>query len=224
MAIQQRKRAVGTFPNRQTAEAALSRLRDSGFPMDRVSVLAKDIDRSDQIGGATVKDKSDMSDRGDTEAQEGAGIGAVTGTILGGIGGLLVGLEALIIPGVGPFLAAGTIATTLAGAGIGAAAGGLVGALTGLGIPEEEARAYSERVSQGEFLVIVDGSENEIERAGSILRNQNIQNWAIYDISGDVASADMNDVDRTTQRYTGTTTTTDQDVVEIVDRRNDEPR
>ncbi|WP_026736295.1 general stress protein [Fischerella sp. PCC 9605] len=222
MAIQRRKRAVGTFPNRQTAEEALSRLRDSGFPMDRVSVLAKDIDRNEQIAGATVKDKSDMSDRGDNEAQEGAGIGAVTGTALGGIGGLLVGLEALIIPGVGPFLAAGTIATTLAGAGIGAAAGGLVGALTGLGIPEEEARAYGQRVSQGEFLVIVDGSEDEINRAGSILRNQDIRDWAIYDVSGDVASADMNDIDRTTQRYTGTTT--DEGVVEIVDKRNDQPR
>ncbi|MBD2434701.1 MULTISPECIES: general stress protein [Fischerella] len=222
MAIQRRKRAVGTFPNRQTAEEALSRLRDSGFLMDRVSVLAKDIDRNEQIAGATVKDKSDMSDRGDNEAQEGAGIGAVTGTALGGIGGLLVGLEALIIPGVGPFLAAGTIATTLAGAGIGAAAGGLVGALTGLGIPEEEARAYGQRVSQGEFLVIVDGSEDEINRAGSILRNQDIRDWAIYDVSGDVASADMNDIDRTTQRYTGTTT--DEGVVEIVDKRNDQPR
>ncbi|WP_315787968.1 general stress protein [Fischerella sp. JS2] len=224
MAIQRRKRAVGTFPNRQTAENALSRLRDSGFPMDRVSVLAKDIDRNEQIGGATVKDKSDVSDRGDNEAQEGAGIGAVTGTVLGGIGGLLVGLEALIIPGVGPFLAAGTIATTLAGAGIGAAAGGLVGALTGLGIPEEEARTYSQRVSQGEFLVIVDGSEDEINHAGSILRNHDIRDWAIYDVSGDVASAEMNvnNVDRTTQRYTGTTT--DEGVVEIVDKRNDQHR
>ncbi|MCX7595269.1 MAG: general stress protein, partial [Fischerella sp.] len=180
MAIQQRKRAVGTFPNLQNAEEALSKLKDSGFPMNRVSVLAKNTDRGDQIAGATVKDKSDITDRGDTEAQEGAGIGAVTGTVLGGIGGLLVGLEALIIPGVGPFLAAGTVATTLAGAGIGAATGGLVGALTGLGIPEEEARAYGQRVSQGEILVIVDGSDGEIERAGSILRNQDIRNWAIY--------------------------------------------
>ncbi|PLZ95453.1 signal transduction histidine kinase LytS [Fischerella thermalis CCMEE 5268] len=224
MAMQLRKRAVGTFPNRQTAENALSRLRNSGFPMDRVSVLAKDIDRNEQIGGASVRDKYEMTDRGDTEAQEGAGIGAVTGTVLGGIGGLLVGLEALLIPGAGPFLAAGTIATTLAGAGIGAAAGGLVGVLTGLGIPEEEARAYGERVSQGEFLVIVDGSEDEINRAGSILRDLDIHNWAIYDVSGTMASADMSDVDRTTQRYQGTTTTTtDQGVVEVVDKRNDQP-
>jgi hypothetical protein len=229
MAIQGYKRAVGTFSNRQAAEDALNRLRESGFPMDRVSVLAKDTDRNEQIGGANVRDRSEMTDRGDTEAQEGAGIGAVTGTVLGGIGGLLVGLEALLIPGVGPFLAAGTIATTLAGAGIGAAAGGLVGALTGLGIPEEEARAYSKRVSQGEFLVIVDGTENEIERAASILSNQGIRHWAVYDVSGNVA--DTMGVDRSTQRYqerttpttttTTTTTATPTDpVVEVVDKRD----
>ncbi|KOP24423.1 signal transduction histidine kinase LytS [Hapalosiphon sp. MRB220] len=230
MVIQQHKRAVGTFPNRRTAEDALNKLRDSGFSMNRVSVLAKDTDRNEQIGGANVRDQSDMKDRGDNEAQEGAGIGAVTGTVLGGIGGLLVGLEALIVPGVGPFLAAGTIATTLAGAGIGAAAGGIVGAMTGLGIPEEEARAYSERVSQGEFLVIVDGNEREIERAASILRNQDIRNWAVYDVSSDMDAAEMsgmNNMDRTTQRYTGTTTTgttTDEGVVEIVDKRDEQSR
>lgn len=84
--------------------------------MDRVSILAQNTD-SNEIAGAQVKD------RGDDESTKGAGIGAVTGSVLGGIGGLLVGLEALIIPGVGPFLAAGTIATTLAGASIGAASG-----------------------------------------------------------------------------------------------------
>ncbi|MDM9381799.1 signal transduction histidine kinase LytS [Chlorogloeopsis sp. ULAP01] len=223
MAIQGYKRAVGTFSNRQAAEDALNRLRDSGFPMDRVSVLAKDADRNEQIGGANVTDRSDLSDRGDTEAQEGAGVGAVTGTVLGGVGGLLVGLEALIIPGVGPFLAAGTIATTLAGAGIGAAAGGLVGALTGLGIPEEEARGYSERVSQGEYLVIVDGTDSEIQRAASVLSNQGIRNWAVYDVSGNIPS-NTSGVDRTTQRYqerTTTTTTTDPNVVEVVDKRID---
>lgn len=130
MAFGQQKRAVGTFSTRQEAEDALNTLRDSGFPMDKVSVLAKDADRGDKIGGAEV------TDRGSNEAPEGAGIGAVAGTALGGVGGLLVGLEALVIPGVGPFLAAGTIATTLAGAGIGAAAGSIVGGLTGLGIPE----------------------------------------------------------------------------------------
>ncbi|WGV27740.1 general stress protein [Halotia branconii] len=213
MATRQYKRAIGTFSSRQQAEEALHELRNSGFSMDRVSVLAKDTDRNDQIAGADVKD------RGDNEAQEGAGIGATTGTVLGGLGGLLVGLEALLVPGAGPFLAAGTIATTLAGAGIGAAAGGIVGALTGLGIPEEEARTYSNSVSQGHYLVTIEGYEEEVERAASILSDRGIREWKVYDISDNRSSssdvsraANMNrDIDRTT---------THENIVEIIDKRD----
>jgi hypothetical protein len=39
------RRAIGTFPNRRAAEQALHELKDSGFPMDRVSVVAQDADR-----------------------------------------------------------------------------------------------------------------------------------------------------------------------------------
>lgn len=225
MAFEQHKRAVGTFPNRQEAEETLNKLRDSGFPMDKVSVVAKDADRGDKIGGAEV------TDRGSNEAQEGAGIGAVAGTALGGVGGLLVGLEALVIPGVGPFLAAGTIATTLAGAGIGAAAGGLVGALTGLGIPEEQAKFYSEQVSKGHYLVMVDGSEEDIRRAGAILSNQGIREWGVYDASNEYGSAQAHSynagavpsVDDASQRYSDITAT-NQGLVEIVDHRRQQGR
>ncbi|MEA5502464.1 general stress protein [Halotia wernerae UHCC 0503] len=212
MATRQYKRAIGTFSSRQQAEEALHELRNSGFSMDKVSVLAKDTDRNDQIAGADVKD------RGDNEAQEGAGIGATTGTVLGGLGGLLVGLEALLVPGAGPFLAAGTIATTLAGAGIGAAAGGIVGALTGLGIPEEEARAYSDRVSQGHYLVTIEGYEEEIERAASILSNRGIREWRVYDISDDHTSS--SGVNRTGMNRDIDRTTTDESTVEIIDKRD----
>jgi hypothetical protein len=211
----QYQRAIGTFRNKQEAEQALQALKNSGFSMDRVSILAKDSDRHEQIAGAEVKD------RGETEAQEGAGIGATTGTVLGGIGGLLVGLEALLIPGAGPFLAAGTIATTLAGAGIGAAAGGIVGALTGLGIPEEEARHYNDRVSEGQYLVIIEGTDAEIDRIGTILRDRGIRNWQVHNMSNirgrntEVApTATHRDVDV----YPGTAP--DSDVVEIIDKRD----
>lgn len=210
-------RAIGTFSSKQKAEKALNQLRSSGFAMDRVSVLAKDSDRSESIGGAST-----MTDRGDNEAQEGTGIGAVTGTVLGGVGGLLVGLEALIIPGIGPFLAAGTIATTLAGAGIGAAGGALVGALTGAGIPEEDAQLYSEQISRGDYLVMLEGSQKEIDRAGSILQTSGIRGWNVYDISNGrrydagIASTNMN---RNTQAYTHKIADNSDVPVEIIDQR-----
>lgn len=215
------RRAVGTFPNRQAAEDALNELRSSGFPMDKVSVIAKNADQGGgQIAGKDVKG---TQERGDTEAQEGAGIGATAGTVLGGLGGLLVGLEAILIPGVGPFLAAGTVATTLAGAGIGAASGGLIGALTGLGIPEEQAQMYNERISQGDYLVIVDGSEEEIRRAESILNNRGISNWGIYDMRGATTTGTTGVQTTGTTGTTGGTIDPNRDVVEVIDRR-DEPR
>lgn len=233
MATQQYKRAVGVFRSRREAENALNSLRDLGFSMDRISVLAKNADRNEEIAGVDVQDRNQMKNRGDNEAQEGAGIGAVAGTALGGVGGLLVGLEALIVPGVGPFLAAGTVATTLAGAGIGAAAGAIVGALTGLGIPEEDAKAYDKRVSQGDYLVMVEGTQTEIDRAGSLLRSRGVEQWNVYDMSGG-DRADINTsvapMNRQTATYRDETVSErkiidiDKDTrpeVEIVDKREE---
>ncbi|AKG21126.1 general stress protein [Calothrix sp. 336/3] len=176
MVLQNMKRAIGVFPTRSDAEYALTELRDAGFAMNKVSVIAKD-DRS-VAGLETTQDV-------DNKADEGAVTGAVTGATLGGLTGLLVGLGTLAIPGVGPILLAGEIATALAttaaGAAIGAAAGSLLGALVGLGIPEERAKIYSDRVSRGEYLVIIEGLTDEINRAEIILRHRGIQEFDIYD-------------------------------------------
>ncbi|WP_013320246.1 general stress protein [Gloeothece verrucosa] len=182
MALGKHRRAVGIFPTRNDAEVALHELRDSGFPMDRVSVVVRDADKHDDIAGA------DVSDNVGNKADDGAKTGALTGGALGGLTGLLVGLGALAIPGIGPVMLAGatatTIATTISGGLIGAVSGGIIGALIGLGIPEERARVYNERVSRGQYLVIVDGSDDEIARAEAILRNRGIEEFGIYDIPG----------------------------------------
>jgi uncharacterized protein (TIGR02271 family) len=176
--VTQYKRAVGIFSSRQEAEDALLELKDAGFPMAQVSVVAKDADRNDQLAGA------DMSDQVGNKADTGAATGAVTGGVLGGVTGLLIGLGALAIPGIGPVMLAGAtataIATTLSGGAIGAAAGGLVGAIVGLGIPEEQARVYDQRITHGHYLVILDGTEDEIHRAGALLNNRGIQEWRVY--------------------------------------------
>ena len=183
------KRATGLFYSRDEAEAAVRNLKDAGYDMDRVSVIAKD---TDKIGGQTTTE--DIGNKAD----EGAATGAVTGGALGGITGLLIGLGTLAIPGIGPILLAGAeataIATTLAGAGIGAAAGGLIGALIGLGIPEEKAKIYNDRVKGGSFLVIVNGTAAEIARAEEIMRKNGVEEFGIYDVPGAKATA-VNDVD-----------------------------
>lgn len=178
------KRAAGLFYSRDEAEGAVRALKDAGYDMDRVSVIAKD---ADKIGG------HDTTQEVGNKADEGAATGAVTGGALGGITGLLVGLGALAIPGIGPILLAGAeataIATTLAGAGIGAAAGGLIGALIGLGIPEEKAKIYNDRVKGGSFLVIVNGTAAEIARAESIMQTHGVEEFGIYDVPGATPTA-----------------------------------
>jgi uncharacterized protein (TIGR02271 family) len=82
--------------------------------------------------------------------------------------GLLAGVGALAIPGVGPIIAGGTLASTLAGAGIGAAAGGLLGALVGMGVPEEDAKHFDEGFRSGGTLVTVSAG-NRAEEARTCL-------------------------------------------------------
>ena len=182
------KRAVGVFSTRPEAEKALHTLNDSGFGMGQVSVIARDADSDRGIAGAEVKKQVG------NKADEGASVGAVSGGALGGLTGLLVGLGTLAIPGVGPIMLAGAaataLATTAAGGAIGAATGGLLGGLAGLGIPEREAKAYHDRVDQGGYLVIVDGTEAEINRAESILNHGGIRDWAVYDIPSTEARID----------------------------------
>lgn len=209
------KRAVGVFPNYRDAEAALMQLKNSGFPMDQVSVVARDADRHDDIAGA------DVSDNIGNKADEGAVKGALTGGTLGGLTGLLVGLGALAIPGLGPVMLAGatatTIATTLTGGAIGAVSGGLIGALIGLGIPEERARVYNDRVSRGDYLVIVEGSEQEIHRAEGILSHGGIEEWGVYNAPATNTESRTVSSDVYDAPSTGTVR---RDVpVEIVDRR-----
>ncbi len=173
------RRSVGLFYSRDEAEKALRALKDDGFDMNRVNVVAKDADKvTESAGVETAYDKGN-------NAAEGAGAGATSGAVLGGIGGLLIGLGTLAIPGVGPIIVAGeaatTIATTLAGAGIGAAAGGIIGGLVGLGIPEDKAKIYSDRVGSGSYLIMVNSTDDDISRAERILHDNGIEEYGVYD-------------------------------------------
>lgn len=183
MTGQQSKRAIGTFSNHADAEKALHELRDSSFPMNQVSIVGQDMNRNSSMSGAQGSDRlSDLDDG--NKADEGAKKGAATGGAVGGLTGLLVGLGMVAIPGVGPVMLAGAgataLATALTGGAIGAATGGIVGGLVGLGIPEKEARTYSDRVDQGHYLVMVEGTDADVQRAESILSQRGISDWGIY--------------------------------------------
>ena len=85
MATNELRHAVGTFATREDAEYALRELRDAGFNMDKVSVIAKNPEKDDNISGAEVKSSSEQAKGG---AAAGATAGAATGGLMGLIGGL----------------------------------------------------------------------------------------------------------------------------------------
>jgi len=168
------KTVVGTFDNIQTAYAVANDLISAGFSRSDVSVVAHDPNKE---YAAYTDDR--FVDPGDDVAA-GAGIGAA----IGGLGGLLVGLGALVIPGVGPVIAAGPLLAALTGAGVGAVTGGIVGALVDLGIPDEEAHIYSEGLSRGNVLVVAqvpDASAEAVtrmmQRPGLVDINRQAETW-----------------------------------------------
>lgn len=164
------KVVVGLYKNLQDAQNAVQSLIDNGFSRNDISLVAGDKEGKYSEFIEKGERREDMEGQDLTEGTvAGAGIGAV----VGGLGGLLVGLGALAIPGIGPVLAAGPLVSSLAGAGLGAAAGGLIGALADLGIPKPQAEQYAEGVRQGGTLVTITTSEDRARDAIDIMNQFN---------------------------------------------------
>jgi hypothetical protein len=158
----------GIYPSTTAAESAVDRLVTGGFSNEDVSVLMSDVDSTKEFAHEKA-----------TKAPEGTAVGVTTGGVVGGTLGLLAGIGALAIPGVGPLIAAGPIMGALAGLGVGGAVGGLVGALVGMGIPEYEAKRYEGRVKDGGILLSVHcDTSAEIGRAKDILKETGAEDIA----------------------------------------------
>lgn len=139
------KRAIiGIVDSRAHAEAVVESLREYGISVNDISVLFPD-----------KRGTQDFAHINSTKAPEGAIAGVSTGGLLGGTLGLLAGIGALAVPGLGPFIAAGPLMAALSGAAAGATLGGLTGALVGMGIPEFEAKIYDGKVRGGNILIAV---------------------------------------------------------------------
>lgn len=176
---------VALFDDLEHARMAVQELRDMGIPNADIGFAAQDV---------SGNYRGEM----DTKAA-GTATGAATGAVLGGVAGLLVGLGALVIPGIGPIVAAGPLSAALgalAGAGAGAVAGGLLGALVDLGLPEEEAQYYVEGVRRGGTLVTVkapDTMSNKVrqvlDRHHAVNIRERVADWRTRGWSGYEAKA-----------------------------------
>jgi hypothetical protein len=173
--------AYGIYRNRSQAERGVDALLGAGFRNEDISALLPE-----NVG------TKDFAHEKNTKAPEGAATGAGAGAAIGGTLGLLAGIGALAIPGLGPFIAAGPIMAALAGAGAGGVAGGLIGALVGLGIPEYEAKRYEGMIKEGGILVSVHCDNSDwVSRAKDILEQTGAKDISSSGESGaDFAKSD----------------------------------
>jgi hypothetical protein len=155
------------FDSRTQAEAAVRDLEAAGIPDSDISLVARHAGE----GRSFAADE--------TKAGEGAAKGAATGGAIGAGAGLIAGLGLLAIPGLGPVVAAGWLASAavgaVTGAAAGGAAGGLLGALKHAGVDDADANVYAEGVRRGGTLVAVRADEAQLAGVESILnRNSGI--------------------------------------------------
>jgi hypothetical protein len=157
-----KKSVIGVVELDRQAEAIVNGLQNAGVPEGDISVLFPDKQGS-----------RDFAHEHNTKAPEGAVAGVGAGGVVGGTLGLLAGIGALAIPGLGPLIAAGPLMAALSGAAAGAAVGGLAGALIGLGIPEIEARRYEGKVRGGNILIAVHVETDAVQqRAKAVLERE----------------------------------------------------
>lgn len=150
---------VGVFDDRMEAKRAVDELEHSGFSHHDVAFALRG---DDAVEGGMLTDAVGAKDGG------GAMAGAVTGGVVGGLFGAAA---ALIIPGIGPVLAAGILATSLGYAGAGVAIGGILGAMTGAGLSEDEAKFYEKQFHAGKALVTVFAGDRESQAAVILQRH-----------------------------------------------------
>ncbi|NLX91251.1 MAG: hypothetical protein GXZ07_06625 [Firmicutes bacterium] len=154
------KTVIGVFRSEERAREAINELKRQGFDEREISLIAKDNQ------GGRPEETGEPENEGLTMGEQNVGDGTLTGSAIGGIAGLLAGAGALLIPGVGPIVAAGPLAAFLTGV----VGGGLVGSLVDFGIPEERGRHYEERVKRGDILVTLKAGEDETPKVSSVLK------------------------------------------------------
>ena len=155
---------VGVFDDREAAQRAIDDLTAAGFGQEEIGYALK--------SDAVPSDAGPYDEPAELAAAEGPVGGAATGALTGGVlGGLIAAAAALIVPGVGPVLAGGILASALGGAAIGAAAGGVLGGLVGMGVPEEEAARLEAELHAGRAVVTVHAGPRAAEARALLERH-----------------------------------------------------
>lgn len=151
---------VAIYKSHADAEEAVRLLQRGGIPMNKVSIVGRDWQLREDVEGYYRP--------GDAAAE-----GAREGAWIGSLFGLFMGFGYFLFPFIGPLVVLGPLAGMVAGAIGGAGIGALVSGLVALGIPKDEALKYRARIEAGEFLLVVHGTADEVERARQVLQTTN---------------------------------------------------
>lgn len=147
--IEMAKLVVATFQDQVLAQRAAKEIQNQGLRTDDISIVAKTNETTNQIGSTDNAFSLSMRDDQKTQMRaDDVSDGIMTGGLLGGIAGILIGAGTMMIPGFGAIAAAGPITGLLTGA----VTGGVVGGLVDLGIPEEKSRSYQDKIQKGKVL------------------------------------------------------------------------
>jgi hypothetical protein len=152
------KTVIGFFRSRGEAEEAINALVSEGYNHSDVSLLAGD--RATQAETPAIGPVHSVG--GDTEAGRDA--------FIGGVAGLVAGVLATVLPGVGAILAIGPIAGAIGGLGLGAGVGGVIGLVRDLGVSEDEAEYYMEGMRRGGAMVTLECADDRAGHAESVLK------------------------------------------------------
>jgi hypothetical protein len=162
---------VGLFRNRSDAEDTIRELKRAGFTNEQIGVATREGQDSRREDRPTPVEDEQERGRVVEDTAEGMAEGATVGALTGGVVGGLVGLiGSLLVPGLGPVVVGGVLASTLMGMGIGAATGGLIGALVGMGVPEAQAKYFDARFREGGTLVTVNAGDGTPEALAILQR------------------------------------------------------
>jgi uncharacterized membrane protein len=156
-----KKNIFALFSDIDVADKAINEIHQSaGIEKEEISYVYRNKD-GDKVDGTA-----------DDIANETTAEGAADGAKVGGMIGAGIGLAAVIgvagplaVIATGPIAVGlgltGAVGTVAAGGVAGAAAGGIIGALMNLGLTDEKARAFEERVEAGDVLVAVHAEDDE---------------------------------------------------------------
>ena len=175
---QDQNSVVAIFSQHSAAENAISELKSSGFDIKKLAVVGRDYQTEEDVVG--------FYNTGDRVKYWGK-----WGAFWGGLWGLLFGAAFLIVPGIGPVVAAGSIVTWIVAALEGTVVvGGLsaLGAgLYSLGIPKNSVVEYETSIKAGNFVLIAYGTAEETAKARDSLKTSGAEQIESYEPSTQAA-------------------------------------